>query len=231
MDLSQYIFGPTSDWDRLEKLGDGLAGGKNLGHKKDACLYLLCLSLLANGLASLTDLEATPLELVSSIHKVNFCGCYLPSSMVEVLTSVKKYLRLARAYPGIPPVVDLKQVKIERYLYYWTSDKHKGLLTSEEKITFDSNSESWPVFCIEMTGILIKFGLQELLSSVLPGASSVLPPHLYFQSSWLGAVLNMAVNKSPLRWLMNEGEKDGVYLCLLLKIKYESAAKLVPLRI
>ena len=84
--------------------------------------------------------------------------------MVEVFTSVKKYLRLARAYPGIPPVVDLKQVKIERYLYSWTYDKHKGLLTSEEKITFDGNSESWPVFCIEMRGILIKYDIQDLLS-------------------------------------------------------------------
>ena len=150
---------------------------------------------------------------------------------MRFIISVKKYLNQARAYPGLPPVVYLKQVTFERNLSYLTSAKQKGLLTSEEKITFDGNFETWPVFCIEMTGILIKFGLQELLSSVLPGASSVLPPHLYFQSSWLGAVLNMAVNKSPLRWPMNEGEKDGVYLCLLLKIKYESAAKLVPLRI
>ena len=82
-----------------------------------------------------------------------------------------------------------------------------------------------------MTDILIKYGLQWLLSYMLPGASGVLPPHWYFQSSWLGAVLKMAVNNSPLRWPMHEVEKDGVDLWLWLKIKYESAATLYPLSI
>ena len=71
---------------------------------------LLTSSLLNNGLALLSDLEATPLELVYGIHKVPFCGCYLPSLMVGVLISVNKYLNLARAYPELPPVVDLKGV-------------------------------------------------------------------------------------------------------------------------
>ena len=58
----------------MEKLGDGQDGKeKNLGEKMDVCLSLLTSSLLANSLASLSDLEATPLELVSSIHKVYFC--------------------------------------------------------------------------------------------------------------------------------------------------------------
>ena len=125
--------------------------------------------------------------------------------MVGVLISVKKYLRLARACPGLPPVIDLKQVTLKKYVSYLTSDKQKGLLNSEEKITFDGNSESWPVFRIEMTGILIKYGLQELLSHELPGGSGVLPSHLYFQSSWLGAVLNMEVNNSLLMWPMHGG--------------------------
>ena len=37
--------------------------------------------------------------------------------------------------------------------------KQTGILTCEEKITFDDISESWPVFRTEMTGILIKHGL------------------------------------------------------------------------
>ena len=41
----------------------------------------------------------------------------------------------------------------------------------------------------------------------------------------------MAVNKSPLRWPMHEGEKDDVKLWLWMRINYESAAKLDPLKI
>ena len=41
----------------------------------------------------------------------------------------------------------------------------------------------------------------------------------------------MEVNNSLLRWPIHEGEKDGLELWLWLKIKYESAAKLDPLRL
>ena len=41
----------------------------------------------------------------------------------------------------------------------------------------------------------------------------------------------MAVNNSPLRWSMIGAEKDGAELWLWMRIKYESAAKLDPLRI
>ena len=78
----------------------------------DVFISRLTSSILTNGLASLSDIEATPLELVSGIHKVPFCGCYLPSLMVGLLISVKKYLNLARAYPDLPPVVDLKGVTL-----------------------------------------------------------------------------------------------------------------------
>ena len=97
---------------------------------------------------------------------------------MRFIISVKKYLNQARAYPGLPPAVYLKQVTFEQNLSYLTSAKQKGLLTSEEKITFDGNSESWLVFHIEMTGILIKCGLQGLLYYALPGGSGLLPPHL-----------------------------------------------------
>ena len=61
----------------------------------DVFISLLMLSLRTDGLASLSDIEATPLELVSGINKVLFFGCYLPSLMVRVLISVKNYLNLA----------------------------------------------------------------------------------------------------------------------------------------
>ena len=41
----------------------------------------------------------------------------------------------------------------------------------------------------------------------------------------------MSVNNSPLRWQMHEGDRDGVDLCLWLKVKYESAAISDSLRI
>ena len=41
----------------------------------------------------------------------------------------------------------------------------------------------------------------------------------------------MEVNNSLLRWPIHKGEKDGLELWLWLKIKYESAAKLDPLRL
>ena len=100
----------SPDQDKLEKLGGCQDGkGKNLG---GCFISLLTSSLLPNGLVSLSDVEATPLELVSGIHKVPFFGCYLPSLMVGLLITVKKYLKLARAYPELPPVVDLKGVTL-----------------------------------------------------------------------------------------------------------------------
>ena len=163
----------------MAKLGSDLdEKDVNLDTKKEKCLYLLTSSLLSNGPELLEDIEATPLELVSGIHKVPFCGCYLPLSMVGFLISVKNYLSLARVYPGLPPVVGMLRVMLEIYLSSWTSAKQKGLLTCEEKIIFDGVSESWPVFRIDMTGILIKYGLLQLFSLASVGGPGVTPPHL-----------------------------------------------------
>ena len=99
--------------------------------------------------------------------------------MVGVLISVKKYLSLARVYPGLPPVAIMIRVTLERYLSSWTSAKKKIILTCEEKITFDGVSESFPVFRIEMTGILIKHGLLQLFSLASVECLGVTPPPNY----------------------------------------------------
>ena len=125
---------------------------------------------------------------------------------------MKNYLSLAHFYLGLPPVVGMLRVTIEGYLSSWTSINHMGIPTYEEKITFDGASESWSVFRIKITGILIKHGLLLFLSFASVGGSGVTPPHLYFQSAWMGAALKMTVNNSFLRWLMHEGNKDGVDL-------------------
>ena len=87
-----------------------------------------------------------------------------------------------------------------------------GILTCEEKITFNGVSDSWPILRIEMTGILIKHGIFQLFSLASVGGSGVTPPQIYFHSYWLGVVLKILVNKSSLRWKMHEGNKEGVDL-------------------
>ena len=140
------------------------------------CLTLLTQSLLQNVLESLEELKETPLELVSGIHKVPFHGFYLPLSIAVVLISVKNYLSLAIIYPGLPPVLGMLIAKIKVYLSSCTSAKQMGILTCEENITFDGASESWPVFRIEMTGILIKNGFLQLLYFSSVGGPSITPP-------------------------------------------------------
>ena len=83
MDLSELVFGLSDLAVRLDKLGDDKDKyGLDLDMKRAKCLTLLTQSLLQNGLKYLEELEATTLDLVSGIHKVTFCGCYLPFSKV-----------------------------------------------------------------------------------------------------------------------------------------------------
>ena len=178
-DLSDLVFDLSSLAYRLENLGDDKdEDGLNIDTKKETCLTLLTLSILQNGLKSLENLEANPLVLVSGIHKVLFCGCYLPLLIVGVLIYVKKYPILARVYPGLTPVIGMFRVTLERCLSSWTSANQKGILTCKDNITFDCFSESWNVFHIETTGILITYSLLQLVSLVSVRGSGVTPSHL-----------------------------------------------------
>ena len=80
-----------------------------------------------------------------------------------------------------------------------------GNLTSEEKIAFYGSPDLWLVFSIEMTVILIQKGILDLFTPESSGVGGNTHPHLYFQSAWLGMVLNMEVNNLLLRWPMHEG--------------------------
>ena len=74
-DLAKIVFGLSYDLDRLDNLCDGQdKKGNSLGENKDVCLSLLTFSILANRLLSLSYIEATPLDLVSFIHKIPLCG-------------------------------------------------------------------------------------------------------------------------------------------------------------
>ena len=129
-------------------------------------------------MTKLDDLEATPLALVSGIQMVPFNGRYLPPLMVVPLISAKAYLSLACYHPGLPVITGLTRTQLERYLSSWTSAKQKGLFTCDEKISFDGSSERWPAFRIELTGILIKYGLWELQLCATTGTQA-LPERLF----------------------------------------------------
>ena len=178
-DLAKIVFGLSSLANRLAKLcNDKDKEDFDIYTERETCLTLLTLSILQNGLKSLENLEANPLVLVSGIHKVLFCGCYLPLLIVGVLIYVKKYPILARVYPGLTPVIGMFRVTLERCLSSWTSANQKGILTCKDNITFDCFSESWNVFHIETTGILITYSLLQLVSLVSVRGSGVTPSHL-----------------------------------------------------
>ena len=137
-----FIFGLPSLGDRLKEWSNSPSAYGNLfGTKKYARLTLLTNLLHVNGFKSFEDVDATPLELVSTIHKGFAHGAYLPLSTVGALLYVKKFLSLAKIYPGLPPVESLDRASLERYLSSWTSVKRSGILTCEEKIVFDGAPE------------------------------------------------------------------------------------------
>ena len=149
MNLATLIFGLYSPGARLEEWGNSTGAYGNLfWTKKDASLTLVTNSLCVNGFESLEGVDVNPLDLVFCIHRDSANGAYLTLSMVGALISVKKFLKIAKIYPGLPPVESLDKASLEIYLYLWTSAKQSGILTCEEKIVFDCAPESWPVFCI-----------------------------------------------------------------------------------
>ena len=228
-ELAGIIFDLSCSRTRLEAVLAGEENAEALKVKKDTCLSLLKSYLTANGMQSLANIYGMPFGLVSLISKVPFNGRYLPPSMVAPLVSVREYLGLRRAHPSLPGIRELTRLQLDSYLSSWSSAKQKGIFHCEEKVSFDGNSESWPAFRIELTGILIKHGIRELLLCAKADAPA-LKEQLFFQSMWLGRVLKIAANNCPLRWPMHEGDKDDVSLLLWLKIKYESEAKIDPLR-
>ena len=125
-DLATVIFGLPFSKDKIETSLAGTGHEAKLKAKKDECLSLLTSSLATNGMATLEDLEATPLALVSDIQNVPFKGRYLPPSMMGTLISAKEYLSLARVHPSIPDIRELTHTQLERYLSSWSSAKQKG---------------------------------------------------------------------------------------------------------
>ena len=101
--------------------------------------------------------------------------------MVGALISVKKYLTVPQDYPGLLYVVDIYRVFLGICLSSWASAKHNCILTCEGNIAFDFSPESWPVFHIELTGIIIQCGLLQLFSPTPSGDGGNLPLHHNYQ--------------------------------------------------
>ena len=162
-ELANVIFDLSFLKVRLKAMLVGSVHEDKLTEKKATCISLLTSSLTSNGIMTLEDLEATPLSLVSVISKVPFNGRYIPPSMVVPLISAKECFSLRRVHPSLPDIRYVTRNRLERYLSLWSSAKQKGLFPCDEKVLFEGNYECWPGFRIELTGILIKHGLRELL--------------------------------------------------------------------
>ena len=67
-DQSKFIFIHSYQGVRLGELGDSLDADVRFDTKKDTCLILLTKFLCVNGIKSLEEVYATPLDLVSGIH-------------------------------------------------------------------------------------------------------------------------------------------------------------------
>ena len=193
-------------------------------HKYNECLHILTKSLHFHGIETLDVRYVTPLEMVQGFNKSNQHLGYLPLAIVSALISVKKYLTLSKSYPKLPHVGILCKEFMEEHLSSWESVKMIWIIACEENISFDGSPESWTVFCIESTGVLIKRDLLKLLSSTT-GLTGVpfrgdTPPYQFFQSIYLGKVLQMSVNNTTLCWPMLEGNMNVIRLWFWLKVRY-----------
>ena len=103
---------------------EGICNGKIIGDKihkikKNQWLHILTNSLQFHGLETLNDLYGTPLELVQGVHNCTVHWVYLPLAMVLGPISVKKYLTLAKAYPGLLQMGMMDGYFMEQYLSLW----------------------------------------------------------------------------------------------------------------
>ena len=73
-ELDTIVFGLSYCKVILEEMAESDNHEKKLDEKNQTCPTLLTLSILANGITTLDDLEANPLVLVSDIFKVPFNG-------------------------------------------------------------------------------------------------------------------------------------------------------------
>ena len=96
-EMDTFIFSLSHQGVRLEEWGKGLVAVEaEFVKNMDDCLTLLTNLLCYNGLESIDGLDATPLDLVSGIHRGFAHGAYPQILMLGALVSVKRFLSLAQ---------------------------------------------------------------------------------------------------------------------------------------
>ena len=151
---------------------------------------------------------------------------FLPPSIVYRLISMKKYIVVAETYTNLTKMDKLEIKLMDLYLYSCNSAKSAGILTCEEDIVFDVPPEKYPIFYVELNGILMKCGLLSVLSTTSGAGGGATPTKLFIQEIWLGKVLQLVANNMTLWWKMGKEGMDGISLWGWMKVRYETAPKL-----
>ena len=85
------------------------------------------------------------------------------------------------------------------------------------------------MFLVELNGVLTKYGLLSVVSTMYGTGGGETPTKLFFQEVYLGNVLQLSVNNTILWCPMRKEVMDGIIIWGWLKVRYETAAKLGPL--
>ena len=142
---------------------------------------ILTKALCAYGLEGIGDLGVTPEVQVLGLHKITVNGYYLPPEMVSILISLKKYPVLSETYSNIYLVDNPERDSLDQYLNSWDCAKKQGILTCGEDSAFYGTPGSWAIFCIELSGALMKHGLLSTISTQSGAGSGEPLPQMYFQ--------------------------------------------------
>ena len=85
------------------------------------------------------------------------------------------------------------------------------------------------MFLVELNGVLTKYGLLSVVSTMYGTGGGETPTKQFFQEVYLGNVLQLSVNNTILWCPMRKEVMDGIIIWGWLKVRYETAAKLEPL--
>ena len=139
---------------------------------------------------------------------------------------MNKYIVVAETYTNLNKIDKSEINLMEQYLYSCNSAKSAGILTYEEDIVFDGYPEIWPIFHVELNGVLMEFGLLSVLSTTSGAGGGATHTKLFFQEIWLGKVLQLTVNNTTLQLPMGKGVIYGISLWGCMKVRYETTTKL-----
>ena len=87
-----------------------------------------------------------------------------------------------------------------------------------------------PYFCIELISILMKHVLLLVIYTTSGVVSVANPPILFLQLVWLVMALSTAANNSTLQCPMVQGDDNIIHFWGWLIARYESGAKIDPLK-